>query len=139
MFNRCSTHMYLKITDLQSMIMLKTSVVNTLIYNKLFSKCHVGLYTWDVPLYLQQFFLSEKDATNSRIYYISVQSHQKQLCLYKITKCLVTVCLTLESWSSFEVKGTIEISLASDQYFKSWIVLVHFWFNCDCSFVYSMK
>lgn len=67
----------------------KTSVVNTLIYNKLFLKCHVGFYTWDVPLYLQQFFLSGKDATNPWIYYISVQSHQKQLCLYKITKCLV--------------------------------------------------
>lgn len=74
----------------------KTSVVNILIYNKLFLKCHVGLYTWDVPLYLQQIFLSEKDATNPLIYCISVQSHQKQLCLYKITKCLVTVCLTLE-------------------------------------------
>lgn len=66
--------MYLKITDLQSMIMLKQSVVNTLIYNKLFLKCHVGFYTRDVPWYLQQSFLSGKDATNPLIYCISIQS-----------------------------------------------------------------
>lgn len=37
----------------------KTSVVNTLIYNKLFLKCHVGFYTWDVPLYYNNFFVRE--------------------------------------------------------------------------------
>lgn len=37
----------------------KTSVVNILIYNKLFLKCHVGFYTWDVPLYYINFFVRE--------------------------------------------------------------------------------
>lgn len=41
------------------MIMFKIFVVNILIYNKLFLKCYVGFYIWDVFLYYNNFFVRE--------------------------------------------------------------------------------
>lgn len=67
------------------------------------------------------------------IYFIGMHSYQKQVCLKKMIQCfwLITLHLTFQSRFSIEEKGKIWISLALDHYYRFWIVLGHFWFNCD--------